>query len=167
MRVPPFSLWMHRIRLGAIFLCGAIVGAAVFMSIVQHNFHLILEDNSRLTEENNKLKSDIVDLEKHKNSQTVIRSIDVRIEAEPGAKPLEEVIQNRIRHHVWEKLRDIWVGQKISVLDSGAQHVKSLYSQLIRDQDGKDYMVRISSLFVIYGELRVWIEVEEIKPGST
>lgn len=166
MRVPPPSLWMHRIRLGAIFLSGAIVGAAVFMSTVQHNFHLILEDNSRLTEENNKLKSDILDLEKHKNSQTVIRSIDVRIETRRGAEPLEEVIQNRIRHQVWEKLRDIWVGQKISVLDSGTQTVKSLYSQLIRDLDGKDYMTRISSLFVIYGELRVWIEVEELKPGS-
>ncbi len=166
MRVPPFALWKHRLRLAAIFLSGTIVGAAVFMSIVQHNFHLILEDNSRLTEENNKLKSDILDLEKHKNSQTVIRSVDVHIETRSGTEPLEEVIQNRIRHQIWEKLREIWVGQKIAVLDSGTQNVKSLYSQLIRDQDGTSYMARISSLFVIYGELRVWIEVEELKPGS-
>lgn len=161
MRVPTWELLAHWSRFCGVFVCGMIVGAALFMAVYQRNFNDLTEWNHTLRIELQDLRSANIDLEKNMNKQAVISSVQVFIERNAGQESFDTITEEKVRSKVRQDLRELWVGEKISSLDTGSKTLKSLYKRLLSDINGKDYLVQIDSMFAIYGQLRVWIVAEE------
>ncbi|TNJ53705.1 hypothetical protein FE784_40315 [Paenibacillus hemerocallicola] len=169
MRVPspePFKRWLSGIGL---FLSGMVIGSAVYMSVHQTNFSLLVERNTVLQDENDNLKKEIQNLNKFKNSQSVIKKITVRYESSPSS-PLDPVIEQELKQQVMKKLEPVYEGQSMSLFVSGSENGRQAeirkLQEIVSDQyTVKEHVFKVEAtgVAVIQTELIVYIKS---KPSS-
>lgn len=161
MRVPDIKLvarWMQALGL---FISGMIVGAAVFAAIYHQNFNRIVIMYNTLREENRDLQDQVNDLNKFKNTGSVIKSIAVWIEEGQPDKPLDDITKQEIKNKVQHDL-NILKGQSIDKLPQQLQIIRRIIDNKIYPLiQEKDYTIRIRTILVRYSELQAWIEVQE------
>jgi hypothetical protein len=162
MRVPSLDRFARWTQSFALVICGMIIGAAVFMSITHRHLEDQIMRNRSLESEIQKLLENNESLKFYKNKQTIIKSVEVGvIENTAEETSLEPVIVSEIKERVEEDLKDL-KGRPISYIDQDPQSIKNIYGErLAPDIHGKDYMIRIHTILVIYGELKVWVSAEE------
>ncbi|TMV47652.1 hypothetical protein FE783_21945 [Paenibacillus mesophilus] len=164
MRVPPpepFKRWLSGIGL---FLSGMVIGSALYMSIHQTNFSLLVERNTVLQDENDNLKKEIQNLNKFKNSQSIIKKITVRYES-GSSSPLDPVIEQELKQHVLKKLEPIYEGQSMSPFVSGSEQGRAAeirkLQEIVSDQyTVKEHVFKVEAtgVAVIQTELIVFIK---------
>lgn len=169
MRVPPaepLKRWLSGIGL---LLSGAVIGSAVYMSVHQTNFSLLVERNTVLQDENDNLKKEIQNLNKYKNSQSVIKKITVRFEGGSNT-PLDPVIEQELKQQVVKKLEPIYEGQSMSPFVSGSEQGRLAEIRKLQEVVSELYMVKehgfkveATGVAVIQTELIVYIRA---RPSS-
>jgi hypothetical protein len=160
--VPPFRLFRHWLQSFGLVISGAVIGAAGFMLVFQHNMNELLMVNAALRSEKETLAEEIEALKNYKDQQTVIKSVQVQMEQPPDKERLEEIIAGEIKKRVYEDLK-IFVGKPISVIDQDPQAVRSLFGKKpLLGINEKDYVAEINTIMVMNGELKIWLKVNEL-----
>ncbi|MFD2671448.1 hypothetical protein [Marinicrinis sediminis] len=166
MRVPSAAVWGRYVRAFALLICGGIIGSSVFMMIYQHNMDELIDMHMHAKERIRDLLMESEDLKKYKDQQTIIRTIMVKIEESSGQEPLPEVVKNELRAKVHQDLQFL-KGQPIVKIipnsDNAPQTLKHLYHKVHSNIHGNNYQVTISTMIVVYGELRVWVRADEFE----
>lgn len=134
------------------------------MLLYQHNMEELIRQNTKAKAEIQNLLSKSKDLEQYKDKQTIIRTLVIHFEEVPEDEPLPEGIKNELRTRIQKDL-EFLKGQPILKIipdmDSAPQTLKHLYKKLHTDVQDKNYVVTISTVIVVYGELRIWVQAEE------
>jgi 6-pyruvoyl-tetrahydropterin synthase len=157
---------MHWLSGFALFLSGMIVGAAVYMSVHQHNFHELYIMYQDVLAEKEKLQTEIKKMDNIKTSQNVIKSIDVRLLKNDADPEIDDVTLNEIEKAIYQDLKK-FVGQKVSTFavledtDTMSELLKRRY--WIKD---KDYSVQLKSTSLIQTKLIVRVTVKEFKKSD-
>jgi hypothetical protein len=165
MRVPPFERYVRFLWGTGLFLAGAVVGAAFFMSIFQHNFSILKIANERLAKENQELKDDLNWQKKNINRQNVIGKIVVNAESEKEGAMVEQAIITEIEKRVAADLQ-VLKGQPLSAISSNPQIYQNLIDRKIYTGiHEKDYIVRMKTMMISPSQLTVWVTVQERRPN--
>lgn len=139
---------------------GAIIGSAIFMSIFQKNFNLMYIKMHNYQQENAKLLLDIDYLNKTRNKQTLVSSINVYLQNPEDQEKLSENIQKEIESLIKQELK-LAIGQKAAYV----RDAQSLYEQLISQKilliHDKNYSVQVKTIILIQNELTLWITAKE------
>jgi hypothetical protein len=176
LRVPSverLGRWLPGIGL---LVSGMVIGSAVYMSIHQNNFSILVREHIELLDENDNLKKEIQNLNKFRNSQSVIKKITVRFE-EPSdpSKALDPAVEQELRQTVQKKLAAIYEGQNLSLFTGGGtdsqpvseiQKLKEIISirYFIRD---RDYKVDTTAIAIIQTELIVFIQARQVNVSDS
>jgi hypothetical protein len=146
-----------------LFICGGVIGSAVFMSIFQHNFSLLKMNNDRLAVENKRLTQDNLALTKFKNRQSVISKVDVKLAVSgDGDAALDKAVELGLLDRIRNDLQVV-VGQPLSSVTANPQ----LYQKLIDRKVyyniyEKDYIVYLKTMLLSPTQLTVWVTVSEL-----
>lgn len=159
MRVPQLSQWKGLLSGIGIFITGAIVGSAVFMSIYVHNYNYLVEQKMELLKEKSNLEQNISSLEQNRNKRYVINQIDVHAASSSEAK-LDKVTLGEIEKRVERDIRTL-EGKKTAVLSENPELVRLLVNHIYPQIDKKDYVVHLQTMVVINSKLTVWVSAEE------
>jgi hypothetical protein len=142
-----------------LFLSGAIIGSAVFMSIFQHNLNVVITNLRELQDSNEKLVYDNESLKKYKNRLNVISVVHVHL-IPNERNPLPSDVVSELERRVKNDLKII-IGQKSSVLNNSPELYKQLISQKtyfgIHD---RHVTVTVQTIVLLQTELTFWITAE-------
>lgn len=163
MRVPSphlFNKWLSGIGL---FLSGMVVGSAVYMSMHQTSFSVLVERNSVLQDENENLKKEVQNLKKFNNSQSVIKKITVRFESASQA-PLDPLIEQELKKLVQKKLEPVYEGHSLALFTSGKEQDRKSeiikLQEIVADQYSvkeHSFKVEATGVAIVQTELIVYI----------
>lgn len=162
MRVPTFRHFRHWAQHAGLFIAGMVVGAAVFMAAHQNVINFALEKERLLDLQMQLIMKNIESRAQHEKKPLTINAISVHFEY--GQKQdLPDLTRAELKLRIRNDL-DVLLGKNINditpPIDNGTKVLKTLYERLHTNVNGKDYLARINSYVVIYGELRVWVELE-------
>jgi hypothetical protein len=147
----------------ASFLCGMIVGAAVFHGMVLDQTNRIMDQNFELKEQLDLAEQQLQATRK----DTVIRSVVVYVEEAPGTPALDRVAEAELKGRLAGKNGDLnlFIGRKIYDIGSEARFARKLLEgKLYADVGGeKSYAVSIRTMLVADGVLTVWVEAREAR----
>ncbi|RUS44546.1 hypothetical protein [Cohnella sp. AR92] len=157
MRVPDFKRYRKGMNSIAFFLCGIIVGAAIFNSMIMDQSNRIMEQNFELHEQ---LKLTESQLQANKKvSET--RSIVVFVLEPKGKPPIDKVAEAEIKRRL-EKDLSILIGRNVYDIGSDAALVRNLIdSKLYGDIMDKDFTVTIRTMLLADSVLQVWVEAKQ------
>ena len=160
MRVPSFERFVAWLPGFGLFVAGMIVGSAAFMSVHQRNFNALVDKAVKLQNENEQLKSDIDDLNKLKNMQSIVKKVTVRTERAAENEDPDPLTENEIAGNVQRELKTIYVGQQIAEFlePQEAREVAGVVEKRWRIKD-RDYETELVSFAVVQTELIVFIRV--------
>lgn len=158
MRVPDFKRFRRGMHAFAFFVCGMIVGAAVFNA-------MILDQTNRIMTQNYEIKEqlDLAEKQLQANRQvSVIRSIVVFV-LKPADKPaLDAVSELELKKAMLADLK-ILIGLSVYDIGSDAQLVRKLLDgKVYTNIGGKDLNVNIRTMLVADSVLQVWVEPSKV-----
>ncbi|WNR43357.1 hypothetical protein [Paenibacillus roseipurpureus] len=162
MRVPPFARYQRLLASFGIFLSGAIVGSAVYMSIHQHTYNELYIQLHKYIEENADLRADIDSLNKTKNKQTLVSVVNVHLVPKSEAELISEDIQKEIEGDVKSELKLV-IGQKATFVRDSQPLYERIITQRTYFLHDKKYIVEVKSIVLIQTELTIWITAQEKK----
>ncbi|MCC3375910.1 hypothetical protein [Cohnella sp. REN36] len=160
MRVPSFERYRGSMQAIAFFLCGLIVGAAVYSA-------LVLDQSNRIVQQNYELKEQVElirqELERPQKPQEAAFTSLVLYLVDPVDKskeepPLDTVTEKELKKRLRDDLH-IFLGRKIYDIGSDAQLARSLIEgRVYPDIEKKDYIVSIRTVLAVDRRLTVWVE---------
>ncbi|WP_018756087.1 hypothetical protein [Paenibacillus terrigena] len=161
MRVPPFSRYRHLMRFVAIFLCGMIVGSAVYNGFFHLQFTHLTNINSDLRAQIEQYKDDIEALNKYKNQHTSIRKIQVYIIKQANEKDqIDLEIENELKKQIREDLQ-IFLGRDMFKISSDAKFASELIKHKVyKDIHDQDFKIQIRTMLVNDGLLQIWVDAK-------
>ncbi|MBB6694176.1 hypothetical protein H7B90_22490 [Cohnella xylanilytica] len=156
MRVPDFKRYRGSMQAIAFFVCGMIVGAAVYNA-------MILDQTNRIMTQNYEIKEQLELAEKQlqlNRQVSVIRSIVIFVKPPEGKPALESVVQVELKEAL-EKDLSILKGRSVYEIGTDAQLVRRLLEgKVYTDIGDKDYGVQIKTMLVADSVLQAWVEAE-------
>lgn len=159
MRVPPFRRYRSFLHSGAVFLCGMIVGAAVYNSFFHFQVNQLTTIRSELIAQIGQQDEEIKSLNRYKNKQTIIRNLQLFILDNPD-HPIDTHIENELKEAIKKDLVGL-IGRDIYKINSDAILIqKLLKNKIYQDSRGQDYAVQIRTMLANDGILQIWIEAK-------
>ncbi|WNQ09948.1 hypothetical protein MJA45_20320 [Paenibacillus aurantius] len=156
MRVPPSALYRKWVMGAGLFMAGAIVGAAVFLSLMHHNFSVLSIQNHKLKEEMEKLNNEIKQQTGSKQKPTVISKITVNVEPYSPNDPIDDLSLTELKTRIHKDLL-VASGKPVSAVKQAPgvfmEIVNGNIYQAVRD---RNYEIRVKTMAVIQNELIVW-----------
>ncbi|GIP38255.1 hypothetical protein J31TS4_15350 [Paenibacillus sp. J31TS4] len=159
MRVPPFERYTRWMAGFGLFLCGMIVGSAVFMAIFQQTSTILSVRNKELSKQVEELKTNLDTVNKNRTKQAYIGAITVHLVREDaaGGDSLDEQTAIELEKRVSRDLKPI-SGKPVAELRKDPL----LYMRLIEDKlypgvFDRDYQVHVKSLAIVQSDLTVWV----------
>jgi hypothetical protein len=163
MRIPTFERFQRFMQVTAFFVCGMIVGSAVYSALENDRVNQIIQDNYKLQDELDTIKKDL-DYVQQRSKENVIRNIVLFIEEPQGKPVLDIVTQKELKKRLKEDLK-IFIGRSIYKIGSESQLARKLLEQKIYDHIGdQDYEVSVKTMLVVDGDLQVWVEAKVHRP---
>lgn len=160
MRVPPFAQYQRFLAGFCLFVAGATIGSAIYMSIHQQQFSLLYVQMLKYREENKKLRDNLESLDKYRYKQSIINVVNIYLQNPEEEPPLTEDIQEEIKTAVRKDFKLV-IGQKVAY----ARDAQPLYEKLISQKTyrihEKNYLVGVKSMVLVQSELSVWITAKE------
>lgn len=157
MRIPPFYRYMKLMRFGAVFLCGMVVGAAVYNGMYHYQFNQLTTIRSELLTQIGQQEEEIKALEKYKHRETIIRKLQIYILDHPN-KPIDIQIENELKEKIRDDLNSL-VGRSISKINSDAILIQQiLRNKIYQVPHGEQYAVQIRTMLANDGLLQIWVE---------
>ncbi|MBB6635917.1 hypothetical protein [Cohnella thailandensis] len=158
MRVPDFKRYRKGMHSMAFFLCGMIVGAAIFNSMVADQSHRIIEQNYDLKEQLTLTEAQL----KANKQVTKIREIVAFVLEPEGKPPVDKVAEAELKKKV-EKDLSILIGNSIYDIGSDAELVRKLINgKVYTDVKSKNYSVSIRTMLLADSVLQVWVEAKQV-----
>lgn len=159
MRVPSFERFRRLMQAAAFFVCGTIVGAAVFGAIQNDVVDRVLLANLKLKERLDEVAKELAQSEQLRK-ENVIRSIVVIIEDTAGKSAVDALTETKLKAKLKKDL-SIFLGRSIYTIDSDARLARKLLEQKIYENvEDKDYEVTVRTMLVVDGVLQVWVEAK-------
>lgn len=166
MRVPSAEQYAKFFSGLGLFLGGIVVGAALFLSIYQHNFSLIAEENTRLEAEMQNMKTEVDTARKNKNKETYIGKINVIVEQPPGkSEAIDGAVLNELKSRVYKDLKVVSGKPVSSVKNAADVYANLVHRKIYRNIYDKDYIISVRRMFVIQTDFTLTISVEENIPN--
>lgn len=163
MRVPDFKRYRGFMHSLAFFVCGMIVGAAVFNAMVLDQTNRIMTQNYEIKEQ-----LDLAENQLLANRQvTVIRSIIVFVLKPDDGKPaLDAVSEVQLKKAIQKDL-SILIGRSVYKIGSDAELVRTLLEgKIYTDIGGKDLLVSIRTMLAADSVLQVWVDPSKALPRN-
>jgi len=157
MRVPS-AYWLVRyMRAAGLLVAGAVIGSAVFMSVYQHNFELLVLENRRLAAENEELSKTLEPLLKNKDRPSIVNQIKINIASPVGSAALDEVTATELRRILQNDLEPLR-GRTVDAAADSMLVVKRLVERKVyRLSDNQEFTLELQ-LSVIKGDiLSIWV----------
>ena len=163
MRVPPFYRYTRYMRGLAIFICGLIIGAAIFSSLQHHMYTILAIRNEKLTQDNKQLQLNLQQANRTKLRASSIATIQVEYEttATDRSRIIDELTTEEIEAKVRDHLRSM-IGKSTSLLKEVPQIFYALVEEpSYRTSNGNTYKVRVKRFLLIQSDLIVTITANE------
>lgn len=163
MRIPPFYLYTRYMRGVAIFICGLIIGAAIFSSLQHHMYTILAIRNQKLTQDNKQLQINLQQANKTKIRASSIATIQVEYETTEidRTNMIDELTTKEVEAKVQDHLRTT-IGKSTSLLKEAPQVFYALVEEpSYRTSNGNTYKVRVKRFVLIQSELVVTIAINE------
>lgn len=168
MKVPDLERLGRTLAGIGLFVSGAIVGSAVYMSLHQTNFSILVERNAVLADENENLRAEIQNLNKFKSSQSIVKKITVRLENDPKT-PIDPLVAQELRKQVQKKLVPLYEGHSLALFTSGTEEQQLSEIRKVREIVTERYTalehgydVEATGLAVVQTELVVFIRARPV-----
>jgi hypothetical protein len=159
MRVPSFERFQRFMQVTAFFVCGMVVGSAVYSGLENDQYNRAILENYKLKDELQSVKKDLKQAEQIRK-QNVIKNIVVHIEEPPGKTKIDVLTEAELKRRLKEDL-SIFLGRSIYNIDSDALLARRLLQQKTYDKIGdKDYVVNVKTVLVVDRVMQVWAETE-------
>lgn len=156
MRMPFFSRFQRSMQLTAFFVCGLIVGSAVYSALENTVVDRALMDKYKLQYELESLKKDLKEIQQVRK-ENVIRSIVPFIEVPQGKIDLDILTVSELKKALKADL-SIFIGRSIYTINTDAKFAERLLKERIYDDIGdRDYEVSVKTILVVDGVLQVWV----------
>lgn len=160
MRVPSFERFQRISAAASFFVCGLVVGAAVYGGLENDQFDKVLRRNIELRQQLDESQAKLNQAEQFRNKHTVIKSILPFIEVQQGKPAVDILTEAELKKRLKSDL-SIFLGRSIYKIGSDAQLARRLLERKIYDGIGdKDYVITVKTLLVVEGELHVWVEAK-------
>ncbi len=160
MRIPPFARYQRLLSSLGLMLSGAIIGSAIYMSIHQYNYTQLYVEMHKYLQENRDLRTDIENLNKTKNKQSLINVVNVHLVPKNQEELISEDIQKEIESDIKSELKLV-IGQKATYVKDAQPLYEKLITQKTYILHDKKYIVEVKSIVLIQTELTVWITAQE------
>lgn len=158
MKVPTRAWFNPYMRAIGLIVAGMVIGSALFMSIYQHNFGILYEDNQRLRNENEEIHKELEPLIQKKNNKITIRQIRIHIQSSAAGNPLEEAAVSELRRGLQRDL-ELLRGVSIdSVIDSLTVAKGIIKRKIYRLSGEQEYTLDIPIIIIKNSELTIWSE---------
>lgn len=159
--MPPFERYRKGMQAAAFFVCGMIVGAAIYSGLASDQANRVIRENIELRKQMADYEENLSQLKKFRNKQTVIRSVTVYVEERNGQPPLDVVSEVELKDRLKQDL-SVFVGRSIYDIGIEAQIARGILNGKIYSDIGqKDYKASIRTMLVVDGTLSVWAEVSK------
>jgi hypothetical protein len=156
MKIPTREWFKPYMRAFGLVAAGMIIGSALFMSIYQHNFSILNDDNQRLLIENQEIRKELEPLIRKQNNKIIIRQIRIHILSSMGDDILEEAVVSDLRRAL---LRDLELlrGTSIDTINDTLIVAKGIIKRKIYRLPGdKEYTLDIPMIIVKNSEITIW-----------
>lgn len=158
-----FAKYGRGMQAAAFFLCGIIVGAALYSAVVIDQTNRILQNNYELKEQVELAEQQARQRERPDAGETVISSIVLYVNEAPGQEPLDTVTERALKERLLKNLKRSFMGRKIFDIGSDAALTRSLLEGAVYpDIEKKDYTVHIRTVLAADGRLTLWTEASPL-----
>ncbi|MFC5405459.1 hypothetical protein [Cohnella soli] len=163
MRVPSFAKFRKFMQVTAFFICGAIVGAAVYNAMKLDLIDRVYRDNYELRDQLETLKNDMK-LAKETRKENVVRQIVTILEQNDRVgTDIDILTQTELKKKLKRDL-EIFVGLSIYKINTHAEFARKLLGNKVYESGDRNYKVVIRTMLLVDGVLQVWASAEEVPP---
>lgn len=156
MRMPFFSRFQRSMQLTAFFVCGLIVGSAVYSALENTVVNQTILDNYKLQDEVTSLKKDLKESQQVRK-ENVIRSIVPYIEVPQDKADIDILTVTELKKALKDDL-SIFIGRSIYTINTDAKFANRLLTKKIYHDIGeRDYEVSVKTMLVVDSVLWVWV----------
>lgn len=163
MRVPSFERLGRFMQVIAFFVCGMVVGSAIYSALQNDEVDRLILENYHLKDQlttSNKTLEKIQEFRKG----NVIQDIVPFIEAPNNSAAIDVVTEKELKKRLREDL-SIFIGRSIYKIGSDSQLARNLLEKKIyADIGDNDYAVSVKTILVVDGVLQVWVEASIHRP---
>lgn len=157
MRVPSFERFQRFSALGACFVCGMVVGAAVWTGLASESYNQVILENMELTQQIENYKEDIEQLKNNPSRESIIKSIIVFVEEKDP--PIDVVTEQELKKRVKQDLNG-FRGRRVYDIGQDAPFARTMLQNKIYAIRDSEYTVRITTMLVADGVLQVWVAAD-------
>lgn len=162
MRVPSFYRFRRFMQVAAFFVCGTIVGSAVYSALMNDQFDNAIVENRLLRQQVDAMKESLDKAEKIRKT-SVIRNIVPYVIVPSGEPELDVLTETDIKKRLKSDL-DIFLGRSIYNIDKDAPLARKLLNKIVYEIGSKSYEITVQTMLVADGVLQVWVRVDVKTP---
>jgi len=160
MRIPSFDRFQKFMQVTAFFVCGMIVGSAVYSALKNGIVDKVIFENYNLREQLETVKEEL-EAAHLVRKENVIRSIVMTFVYEQANEPLDILTEKELKKRLKDDL-EIFQGRSIYLINKDAEMARKLLSTKMYAQvEGQDYDVTIRTILVVDGVLQTWVEAKK------
>ncbi|WP_256759937.1 hypothetical protein [Cohnella sp. WQ 127256] len=160
MRLPSFQRFQKFMQLTAFFVCGMIVGSAVYHALENNIVNQVILENYKLQDQIETVKKDL-ELAQQVRKENVISSIVTIFYYKQGESENIDILTEKELKKRLKKDLNTFLGQSIYLINTDAEFARKLLETKIYDRiEGKDYTVTLRTMLVVDGVLQVWVEAK-------
>ncbi|TVX97990.1 hypothetical protein [Cohnella terricola] len=160
MRIPSFDRFQKFMQVTAFFVCGMIVGSAVYSALKNAIVDKVIFENYNLQDQLETVKKDL-EAAHLIRKENVIRSIVMTFVYEQANEPLDILTEKELKKRLKDDL-EIFQGRSIYLINKDAEMARKLLSTKMYAQvEGQDYDVTIRTILVVDGVLQTWVEAKK------
>lgn len=159
MRVPSVDWLSKYMRSAGLVAAGAIIGAALFMAVYQHNFSLLYMENQRLKTENDDMRKTLEPYLKNKNRSSVVRQIKINLLTMPDGRALDEITTIQLKRLLAGDLESLRGRSVDSAAESMIVAERIIGRKVYSLEKDQEFTVDIRLILIKSGELTLWTEV--------
>ncbi|MFC5531248.1 hypothetical protein [Cohnella yongneupensis] len=162
MRVPSFDRFRRFMQITAFFVCGMIVGSAVYSALMNDQYDLVIVENRLLRQQVDAMKESLKNEEKIRKTN-VIKSIVPYVVVPLGNPELDVLTETDIKKRLKADL-DIFLGRSIYNIGTDAPLARKLLNKIVYEIGDKNYEMSVQTMLVSDGVLQVWVRVDVKTP---
>jgi hypothetical protein len=165
MRVPSFDRFQRLMQIVAIFVCGAIVGSAIYSALQNDIVDGLIKENIMLKDQTASFIKEIDKQAQQQRKENSIHSVVSYIEGDSKTE-IDLLTEKKLKGRLNADLAN-FVGRSIYDIHKDGRFAQTLLSGKIYDHiEGKDYELNIKTILVVDGVLQVWALASEHTPKS-
>ncbi|BBI34994.1 hypothetical protein [Cohnella abietis] len=160
MRMPTFQRFQKFMQLTAFFVCGMIVGSAIYSALKINIVDEVISRNFKLQAQLESIKQDLEKAQEVRK-KNVIRSIVIIFEKPQNKPDIDILTQTALKKELKEDL-SVLLGRSIYDINLDSQLARKLLANKSYDQiANKKYIISVKTMLVVDGVLQIWVEATE------